>query len=57
LIPAYMHGRHQKGFITLAGETYRGKQNKSEHANENQNPLENACIEWKTKPVATLERK
>jgi hypothetical protein len=57
LIPAYMHGRHQKGFITLAGETYRGKENKSEHANENQNPLENACMEWKTKPVATLKRK
>jgi hypothetical protein len=45
LILAYMHGRHQKGFIALAGEAYREKENKSGHANENQNTLENACME------------
>jgi hypothetical protein len=45
LIPAYMQRRHQKGFIALAREAYKGKENKSGHANENQNPLENACME------------
>jgi hypothetical protein len=40
LIPAYMHGRHQKGFIALPGEAYRGKENKSGYENENQNPGE-----------------
>jgi hypothetical protein len=45
-VDTHIHTRETSERVyRIGGEAYRGKENKSGHANKNQNPLENACME------------